>query len=162
MIAILDTSPRLVTQNSEDADLDPLTYTFELDTVDSFDSPDFVTSGPLDEVPGFTQWQLTDPLRENQIYHWRVKSNDGTIDSEQRQTAFYVVRDPALGPPDAGPADAGFLGDGGRIPGLDGGPGSGGGGCSAGVSSERSSRGPAWLALLALLGLGLAVRRRRG
>ena len=158
MIAILDRTPRLVTQNSEDADLDRLTYTFELDTVDSFDSPDFLTSGALDEVPGFTQWQLTAPLRENQIYHWRVKSNDGTIDSEWRQTVFYVVRDPALGPPDAGRPDAGSFGDGGLIPGIDGGPGTGGGGCSAAPVRSRDRSAPVWLAFFAI---ALVLRRRR-
>jgi hypothetical protein len=112
MVAILDKEPRLAAQNGEDPDLDPLSYIFQIDTVDTFDSEDLRESDPLEETPGFTAWQLTEPLEENQIYYWRVKANDGNIDSEWRSAAFYVVRDPSLPPPDGGapPMDDGGTG----------------------------------------------------
>ena len=158
-VAILDRTPRLAAGNAEDLDLDPLTYRFELDTVDTFDSPALRTSGPLAETPGFTAWQLEEPLEEDRRYHWRVRANDGNVDSEPRQATFYVVRDPSLGPPDAGPPErdgAVIGGDAGLIPGLDAGLGGGGGGCSVAASSQR---GAGALALL-LVALALFVRRR--
>ena len=159
-IAILDTTPRLAAGNSEDLDLDPITYLFEIDTVDTFDSPALRTSAALPETPGFTAWQIEEPLAENRLYHWRVRANDGDVDSELRQSAFYVVRDPSLGPPDAGTPDrdaAVIGGDAGLIPGLDAGLGGGGGGCSAGRGSPSSRPG---LLVVALAGLALSCRRR--
>ncbi len=160
MVSIVDPTPRLAASNSQDLDLDPLTYQFEIDTVDTFDSADLRQSGPLEEGAGFTAWQLTEPLRENQIYYWRVWSNDGTLDSEVRTAVFYVVRDPSLGPPDAGPPADGGMGatgtDAGLIPGEDAGLGSSGGGCHVGGSPRSGVP-----AVLAFVALGLLVRRRR-
>lgn len=156
-IGIVDTTPRLAASNGEDIDLDPLTYVFELDTVSTFDSPALRTSEPIEETPGFTSWQLTEPLEENQIYYWRVRANDGMVDSEVREAAFFVVRDPNVGPPDAGAPDAAALSsDGGLIPGPDAGLDGAGGGCSVGAPA----RGSAGLLGLALA-LGLALVRRR-
>ncbi len=155
-VALLDRAPRLVAQNAEDPDLDPLRYVFEIDTVDTFDSEDLRTSEPLEETPGFTEWRLDPPLEENHLYFWRVKANDGSVDSEWRQAAFFVVRDPDLPPLDAGLPDGGVIGEGGVIPGIDAGAGSGGGGCA--VSTPTPPRLPGW----ALLLFGaLLVRRRR-
>src|SRR5690606_33345454 len=157
-IGIVDRAPRLAAANAEDLDFDPITYLFEIDTVDTFDSPALRTSEPLAPTPGFTAWQLQEPLEVTRLYHWRVRANDGQADSELRQSAFYVVRDPSLGPPDAGTRDAGTAapGEAGLIPGLDAGLGGGGGGCSASASSSRST-----LLGLALAGLALLGRRRR-
>ncbi|HJL16572.1 MAG TPA: MYXO-CTERM sorting domain-containing protein [Sandaracinaceae bacterium LLY-WYZ-13_1] len=162
MVAILNRQPRLVAQNAEDLDLDPLTYVFQIDTVDTFDSEDLMESEAVAETPGFTEWTPPEPLAADQLYHWRVKANDGTIDSEWRSAAFYVVRDPDAPLPDAGPptGDGGTAtGDGGLIPGLDGGDGDGGddGGCSVGTSGGGSPLG----ALVALGAALFLVRRRR-
>lgn len=160
MLSIADETPRLATANAHDFDLDPLTYQFEIDTVDTFDSPDLRQSGPLPETPGFTAWQIEDPLPLNRIYYWRVWANDGMADSEIPQTGFYLVRDPSLPPPDAGPVDGGMPmgGDGSLLlPEPDAGTGGSSGGCSVGASEGG---GPtAWLAGLA--GLALFIRRRR-
>lgn len=166
MIAVADTAPRLVTENAHDLDLDDLKYFFQIDTVETFDSPELRESGPIDEMPGFTVWQLEEPLPVGRIYYWRVWASDGKVESEQRTAAFYVVPDPAAGPPDAGPVDGGTTqGDASIGPGPDAGMGGdgggGGGGCSATLSSgEESSNGAGWL-WLALLGAAFA-RRRRG
>lgn len=154
-IAIVNTTPRLVVANAEDLDLDPLTYVFEIDRVDTFDSPALRTSEPIEETPGITAWQLTEPLEENRLYHWRVYASDGMAESEVRQAAFYVVRDPSLGPPDAGASP--MILDGGLISGRDAGPGGSGGGCSIG---SRGAGPLAPLGLFVALGLVLARRRR--
>jgi hypothetical protein len=160
MIAIIETTPRLVVENAMDRDVDRLTYYFQLDTVETFDSPDLRESGAIEEMPGFTAWTLDEPLAPGRIYYWRVWANDGAADSAQRTAAFYVVPDPALDPPDAGPGDGSVPSSDGGVSsdaGPDGG-GSSGGGCSA-VSSRSSSEG-AWL-WLALAALALALRRSR-
>ena len=158
--SIADDTPRLAAANSSDLDLDTLTYYFEIDTVDTFDSPDLRQSGPLDETTGFTAWQITDPLPLNHLYYWRVWANDGTVDSEKSSASFYLVRDPSLGPPDAGTPDAGTTlpsnDDGGLIPGTDAGTRTSGGGCSVGANGRGST---GWV--LGLIGLALVLRRRR-
>lgn len=159
MISIADATPRLAVGNSEDLDLDPLTYSFEIDTVDTFDSPDLRQSGPIAEMAGFTSWQIEEPLALDRIYYWRVWSNDGMVDSEVRQTAFYLVRDPSLGPPDAGTPDAGPQDDGGTIPGVDAGLTPPSGGCSCRVGAPSSGSSSLWL--LGLIGVALVLRRRR-
>jgi len=87
-VAILDQTPRLAAQNSEDVDLDPLTYTFELDTVDTFDSAD-LREWTVDEMAGFTSVTVEEDLPLDRLYHWRVKANDGFVDSEWRSTTFW-------------------------------------------------------------------------
>jgi len=153
-VAILDAMPRLAAQNSEDVDLDPLTYTFQLDTVETFDSAD-LQEMTLDEMPGFTSVTFPTELPLDRLYYWRVKSNDGTIDSEWGTTNFWVVRDPLLPPLDAG-VDAGTTADAGPAR-IDAGAGTGGGGCSVGAARQHATGS---LAVLALLGMAL-VRRRR-
>ncbi|MFK7989666.1 MAG: MYXO-CTERM sorting domain-containing protein [Sandaracinaceae bacterium] len=159
MIGIIDPAPRLAAQNSEDLDLDELRYIFQIDTVDTFDSENLRESPALEETPGFTAWQLEEPLGENRAYFWRVRADDGLTFSPWREAGFFVVRDPSLPPPDAGPIDAGPppAGDGGVIPGLDGGLGGGDGGCSV---DPVSTPGSSWLFGLVALGL-VGWRRRR-
>lgn len=142
-VAILDPLPRLVTQNSEDIDLDPLSYTFQLDTASTFDSPELL-EWTVPEMPGFTSVQLEAPLPLDRLYHWRVQANDGTAKSEWRATAFWVIYDPLLPPRDAG-VDAGEPLDAG-VPAIDAGPPMGGGGCA---TAPRPRGGlPALLLLL--------------
>ncbi|MEC7518420.1 MAG: MYXO-CTERM sorting domain-containing protein [Myxococcota bacterium] len=154
-VAIVDRAPRLVAQNAEDPDLDPLRYEFEIDTVDTFDSPDLRASGPIEETAGFTAWTLDPPLREDQVYFWRVRALDGSVESDWRQASFFVVRDPDLPPPDAGGLDGGVGPEGGVIPGPDAGVG-GGGGCA--ITPTPTSPWP----LAVLLALPLLRRRRLG
>lgn len=150
-VAILDQTPRLAAQNSEDLDLDPLTYTFQLDTTDTFDSED-LREWTVDEMAGFTSITVDEDLPLDRRYHWRVKANDGFVDSEWRATTFWVVYDPALGPRDAG------VPDGGDTP-LDAGADAGaamttdGGGCAIGGRGSPA----AWLLLA---GLAWLARRR--
>jgi hypothetical protein len=104
-IGLLDMDPRLIVQNAEDGDLDLLTYFFEIDVVDTFDSPMLEASGPLTEVPGATFWYPDMALVPGE-YHWRAWVNDGMADSERPVANFFVLGDPAV------LADGGPIGDG--------------------------------------------------
>lgn len=117
-VALLETMPRLVVTNASDEDLDPLTYFFELDVVESFDSAARLESGPVGQTPGFSFWYVSQPLERDRPYYWRVWATDGENESQTREATFWVVRDPServdagvdAGPaPDAGPiaVDAG-------------------------------------------------------
>lgn len=72
----------LVIENASDAEGDLLTYVFELDTVNTFDSGSKRNSGQLMQSAGSqTQWSV-DNLIENQRYFWRVKVQDGRAESD--------------------------------------------------------------------------------
>jgi len=71
----------LTIQNSVDAEGDLITYVFELDTVDSFDSGNKRSSGQvIQSASAQTVWNVN-ALVENQRYHWRVKAQDGRAES---------------------------------------------------------------------------------
>ena len=76
---------------SEDPDLDPVTYFFEIDTSETFDSPDKQTSGETPEGMETTFWQAVN-LEENRHYHWRVKASDGRAQSAWATATFFVNR----------------------------------------------------------------------
>lgn len=74
-----DTS--LTIQNSTDAENDPISYLFEIDSVNTFDSSDKRMSGPIAQsASGNTSWTATG-LVENKHYWWRVKAQDGRAES---------------------------------------------------------------------------------
>lgn len=80
----------LVVQNSSDADNDLLTYVFEVDTVNTFDSADKRSSGQvIASGSGQTLWS-TPTLEENKRYWWRVKAQDGRADSPWVQGEFLM------------------------------------------------------------------------
>ncbi|WKB55278.1 hypothetical protein [Eleftheria terrae] len=67
--------------NSADAEGDLVTYVFELDTADTFDSGDKRSSGEVIQSAGaVTSWTVGQ-LLENKHYHWRVKAQDGRAES---------------------------------------------------------------------------------
>jgi Putative Ig domain len=75
-------NPELVIQNSIDADSDLLTYVFEIDTVNTFDSGDKRSSGQvIQSGTGSTRWAAAE-LVENKRYWWRVKAQDGRAESD--------------------------------------------------------------------------------
>jgi hypothetical protein len=89
------TNPQLTVQNSTDADQDVLTYVFEIDTANTFDTENKRTSGKLAQTPGSTRWTAPN-LVENQRYWWRVKAQDGQAESAWAVGEFLVstVNDP--------------------------------------------------------------------
>lgn len=74
-------SAALTIQNSTDAEADLLTYVFEIDTVNTFDSGNKRTSGQVVQNAGSTTLWLASGLVENQHYYWRAKAQDGRAES---------------------------------------------------------------------------------
>jgi hypothetical protein len=75
-------SPTLLSiQNSSDAENDLLTYVFEIDTVNTFDSGDKRSSGQVIQSAGATTSWPAATLVENKRYFWRVKAQDGRAES---------------------------------------------------------------------------------
>jgi hypothetical protein len=90
----------LVIQNSIDADGDLLTYVFEIDTVNTFDSGDKRSSGQvIQSGTGSTRW-VAAALVENKRYWWRVKAQDGRAESDWVAGNFLMnaVNDPPPAP----------------------------------------------------------------
>jgi len=71
----------LTVQNATDAEGDLLTYVFEIDTVNTFDSGDKRSSGPVVQGAGTSTSWTTGALVENKRYFWRVKAQDGRAES---------------------------------------------------------------------------------
>jgi hypothetical protein len=95
-----DVNTELKIHNSTDADHDPITYVFEIDTVNTFDSLTKESAGVvLAGTTGTTSW-VTGTLIENQHYWWRVKAQDGRADSAWVAGNFLmnVVNDPPASP----------------------------------------------------------------
>jgi hypothetical protein len=147
-VALLDRTPRLAVRDGSDLDGDTLTYFFEVDIVDTFDSPRLVASGAVAEEPGFTTFQLTEPLEDGH-YYWRAWLSDGEATTEPQVTTFWVVT-PMGERPDAG-SDAAVVDAGGAGP-TD-------RGCACGIAA-RPDRAPISVLLIGLV-LGILRSRRR-
>ncbi|MCA3176729.1 MAG: hypothetical protein ING36_14575 [Burkholderiales bacterium] len=68
-------------QNSTDAENDLISYIFEIDTVNTFDSADKRNSGLVVQSGSSTTTWTTPLLVENRRYWWRVKAQDGRAES---------------------------------------------------------------------------------
>ncbi len=79
----------LIVNNSVDADGDTLTYRFELDTVNTFDSPDKQIASEVFEGEETTSWPVAG-LSDNTWYFWRVRAGDGAAQSAWVQGSFFV------------------------------------------------------------------------
>ncbi|MCL7422219.1 MAG: hypothetical protein M8364_15075 [Methylobacter sp.] len=103
----IDVSTELKIQNSLDADHDPVTYVFEIDTVNTFDSPAKESSNVVFEGMGGTTSWFTGPLVENQHYWWRAKAQDGRADSAWVVGDFLMneSNDPPAAPTIKNPGD---------------------------------------------------------
>jgi hypothetical protein len=96
--------PVLAANNSTDADQDLLTYFFEIDKVDTFDSPSLEESGEVQEGAGDTTSWEPSQLDDNTTYYWRVKAWDGMTDSPWVTASFFVdlENDPPVANNDSG------------------------------------------------------------
>ncbi|MCG7983798.1 MAG: Ig-like domain-containing protein [Candidatus Thiodiazotropha lotti] len=86
---VTETSTTLVVENGIDPEGDSLSYLFELDNVDTFDSIDKQASVAIPEQNVTTQWAVTG-LEENTTYYWRAKASDGIVDSDWVVASFTV------------------------------------------------------------------------
>ncbi|MCS6797896.1 MAG: hypothetical protein NZ898_05115 [Myxococcota bacterium] len=101
-VLIADRRPRFVIANAEDPDGDALRYEFEVDRVDTFDSPDKVASGLVDETPGATHFQVPGVLPVGRL-HWRVRVTDGAAVNDWVVSSFSIAGGEQ--PRDAGTGD---------------------------------------------------------
>ncbi len=81
----------LVIDNVVDGNGDPLTYSFELDKENTFDSPAKQSSGPIPEVEDTdtTGWYVPG-LEDHTPYYWRAKASDGAAESGWVYGDFFV------------------------------------------------------------------------
>ncbi|MGA1867729.1 MAG: right-handed parallel beta-helix repeat-containing protein [bacterium] len=83
--------PTLIVTNAMDIDFDPLTYFFELDKKDTYDSPLLTKSSETQEGPdGITSWALTE-LDDNAMYYWRARAYDGKTYSDWSITRSFFI-----------------------------------------------------------------------
>lgn len=100
----------LTAGNAIDPDNDALAYFFEIDTVNTFDSPALRVSGPVLEGSGTTLWR-TPSLTDNTRYYWRVKASDGSAESPWATETFFVntTNDPPTVPALKNPGEGAWV-----------------------------------------------------
>ena len=76
----------IIVSNSEDPDSTTISYIFEIDTVNTFDSLNIIRSG---NIPT-TSWRI-EGLNDNTYYYVRAKASDGLAESQWSEvTGFFV------------------------------------------------------------------------
>lgn len=101
----------LLVGNATDADGDTLGYLFEIDSVNTFDSPAKLTSSPIAAGTGNTFWSVTN-LQENIRYYWRARAYDNRAYSAWSATGqlfMNAVNDPPPAPTAANPSDGEWI-----------------------------------------------------
>ncbi|WLQ16799.1 putative Ig domain-containing protein [Hahella aquimaris] len=97
----------LQVHNAVDPERNDLSYFFELDTVETFDSAEKKASGAVTETQQTTSWRV-EGLVEDKVYYWRVKAYDGlsfspwisasfTVDAENLAPPAPTLNNPADG-----------------------------------------------------------------
>lgn len=80
---------RLSVINGEDPERMPLSYYFELDVTETFDTDKKQTSDAVEETNGITTW-IVQNLKDDQRYYWRVRAFDGELYSGWVRGEFSV------------------------------------------------------------------------
>lgn len=108
---VMGNGATLVVGNARDPERRSLDYWFEIDEVNTFDSPALQTSGTVAEgVNGETSWSATG-LREGQRYYWRAKADDGAAQGPWVTASFsmYIDAQPPGTPTLDNPADQAWV-----------------------------------------------------
>ncbi|MCD9026840.1 hypothetical protein LDO26_01235 [Luteimonas sp. BDR2-5] len=97
--------------NSTDEDGDPLTYLFEIDVVNTFDSSERQASGDIAAGSGGTTSWLATNLTQNQHYYWRARASDGFSNSDWAVSDFILdsQNEPPTVPTIANPGDRAWV-----------------------------------------------------
>jgi len=100
----------LIINNAFDQDGDVLSYFFELDKTDTFDSAGRQTSGQIAEGMDTTTWHVAG-LDDNTRFYWRVKANDGYAESPWALGSFFVnaFNEPPFTPTLKNPGDRAWV-----------------------------------------------------
>lgn len=108
---VMGNGANLVVGNAHDPERRSLDYWFEIDEVNTFDSPALQTSGTVAEgVNGETSWSANG-LREGQRYYWRAKADDGSAQGPWVTASFemYIDAQPPGTPTLDNPADQAWV-----------------------------------------------------
>lgn len=108
---VADYSLNLVVGNSTDPDNSVISYLFELDGIETFDSTLKRISGNIAQGEGDTTSWFVDGLVENTLYYWRAKADDGLAQSEWVNGQFFVnaVNEPPSKPVINNPGDSAWV-----------------------------------------------------
>ena len=82
--------PVLEVNNSTDAELDVLTYFFDIDKVNTFNSPSLERSPEGAEGAGDTTSWSPSQLDDNMTYYWRARAYDGAAYSQWTTGSFFA------------------------------------------------------------------------
>jgi hypothetical protein len=85
----LSLNPVLSVNNSTDPDYDILTYEFELYSDRALST--LITSGTINEGNQITSFTIPVKLTDHTKYYWRVRANDGYLNSSWMPTAIFNV-----------------------------------------------------------------------
>ncbi|OGW45719.1 MAG: hypothetical protein A2Y66_01370 [Nitrospirae bacterium RBG_13_41_22] len=97
----------ITVSNSTDPDYDPLTYIFQIDKVNTFDSENLIQSGNIPEGTDTTSWHV-EGLSDNTYYYICAKANDGLAESQWSEVIGFFVNtanDAPTAPVLANPSD---------------------------------------------------------
>ena len=101
----------LEVNNATDPEGGVVTYDFQIDTVNTFDSGDLLEVIDLKEGAGsVTSWELVG-LSDNTLYHWRARAYDGEAYGSWLTGTFFVnlENDPPTVPVIGSPGDGGTV-----------------------------------------------------
>ena len=141
--------PTFLVETPTDPDGDTLFLVFEVDIVNTFDSDELVSSGPMAISLGRTGWTSPVELTNGQHYWWRVSAHDEFHDGPAARGTF-TVQVPGLGQDEPNELDK--SGDQNQpVVGLK--------GCS--VQAGQVQEAPSLLLMVCLLSGVLGWRRRR-
>ncbi len=79
----------LFVNNSTDPENEAIQYSFELDTMNTFDSINKQSSAAISETLNVTGWSVNN-LIDNSWYYWRAKASDGFAESLWVNGQFFV------------------------------------------------------------------------
>lgn len=108
-VTVTTLTPQLAVGPASDPEQDPLTYTFQLDRVPSFDSPALQVSPALPQGTTETVFTAPNALLDNTRYYWRAAAHDGHTSGPWAGSDFFVnlgndapTAPVTLQPPDGG------------------------------------------------------------
>ncbi|PID42747.1 MAG: hypothetical protein CSB48_09250 [Proteobacteria bacterium] len=94
--AIVDSANvELVIENATDPEGAMLSYFFEIDETDAFNSPSLMSSEAIVQSDSRTRWPMTG-LQDGTQYFWRVQASDGQNTSSWAYSQFQVSLDTSL------------------------------------------------------------------